>query len=120
MNSRVAKANSLLQKKIAEIIEKDVNDPRLSGQLVTVVKVDISPDLKYAKVFVSIFGAQEAQITLDALNSASGYIRKTLAHKIEFRNLPNLHFVQDTGAEYSQKIEGILKNISYSSNDEKK
>lgn len=118
MNSRVAKANSLLQKKISEIIAKDINDPRLVGQLVTVAKVDISPDLKYAKVFVSIFGTQEAQTTLDALNSAAGYIRKTLAKKIEFRNLPELHFVKHTGAEYSEKIEGILKNISYSTSAE--
>ena len=112
MSNRVQKANSVLQKHIAEIIQNDLNDPRLSGALVTVSNVNISSDLTYAKVSLSIFGGKP-ELALEAIKNASGYIRKELSKEIKFRALPELAFSLDDSAVYSEKINKMLKKIDY-------
>ena len=114
MSNRLERANSVLQKNISSIIENELHDPRLNGELVTVSKVDISSDLKYAKVFVSILSQDNRQNVLDALNTASNYIARELKARVKFRVLPVLTFLLDTSEDYSEKINSMLKNISYS------
>lgn len=114
MSNRVEKANSVLKREIANIIQNDLSDPRLSGQMVSVTGVSLSPDLSYAKVFVSIFGEKDANETLQAVKSAGGFIRRELASKVKFRTLPELNFLLDTSGEYSQKINGILSGLDFS------
>ena len=113
MSNRVEKANSVLQRKIAQIIESDLNDPRLEGQLITISSVDISSDLTYAKIFLSVFGPKDAQESLSAIQNASGYIRKELSKVLKFRALPELKFILDGSAEYSEKINNMLKKIDF-------
>ena len=113
MSNRVQKANSVLQKHIAEIIQNDLNDPRLSGVLVTVSNVNVSSDLTYARVSLSIFGTDKPQLALEAIKNASGYIRKELSKEIKFRALPELAFSLDDSAVYSEKINKMLKKIDY-------
>lgn len=110
MSNRIEKVNSLLQRNISEIINNDVNDPRIKG-IISVSSVSTTPDLKYAKVFLSIFNQNEQKETLEAIKSASGYIRKLLASKIEFRCVPSLDFALDNSAEYSQKINDIISSL---------
>lgn len=110
MSNRIEKVNSLLQRNISDIINNDVNDPRIKG-IISVSSVSTTPDLKYAKVFLSIFNQNEQKETLEAIKSASGYIRKLLASKIEFRCVPSLDFALDNSAEYSQKINDIISSL---------
>jgi len=110
MSNRMEKVNSLLQRYVSEIINNEINDPRVQG-VISVSSVSTTPDLKYAKVFLSIYNKIGAEETLKAINFASGYIRKLLSSKVEFRTTPSLTFELDTSAEYSQKINDILKSI---------
>ena len=114
MSNRLDRANSVLQKNISSIIENDLNDPRLNGEIITISKVVISSDLKYAKVFVSILSMDNRDKVLEALNNASNFIARELKDRVKFRVLPVLTFILDTGEDYSQKINSLLKNISYS------
>lgn len=114
MNSRIERGNSQLKKKLSEIISFDLSDPRILENMVTVTKVSLSSDLKYAKVFISVYGSGDPQEVLIALKKAEGHIKKLLAGKLEFRMMPTFDFVLDTSEDYSDKINKILKNITYS------
>ena len=114
MNSRIERGNSQLKKKLSEIISFDLSDPRILENMVTVTKVSLSSDLKYAKVFVSVYGSGDTKEVLVALKKAEGHIKKLLAGKLEFRMMPTFDFVLDTSEDYSDKINKILKNITYS------
>jgi ribosome-binding factor A len=114
MNSRIERGNSQLKKKLSEIISFNLSDPRILENMVTVTKVSLSNDLKYAKVFVSVYGSGDPNDVLSALKKAEGHIKKLLAGKLEFRLMPTFDFVLDTSEDYSDKINRLLKNITYS------
>ncbi|MGN0798345.1 MAG: 30S ribosome-binding factor RbfA [Christensenellales bacterium] len=118
MNSRIERGNSQLKKKLSEIISYDLSDPRILDNMVTVTKVSLSSDLKYAKVFVSVYGETNPQEVLSALKRAEGHIKKLLAGKLEFRMMPTFDFVLDTSEDYSEKINKLLKNITYSNQED--
>lgn len=118
MNSRIERGNSQLKKKLSEIISYDLSDPRILENMVTVTKVSLSSDLKYAKVFVSVYGKTDPQEVISALKKAEGHIKKLLAGKLEFRMMPTFDFVLDTSEDYSEKINKLLKNITYSSQED--
>ncbi|MEO8286746.1 MAG: 30S ribosome-binding factor RbfA [Chloroflexota bacterium] len=99
-----------IQQIISVLIQRDLKDPRLG--FVTVTQVDVSQDLKYARVFVSVMGTPEEQkSTMDALASGRGYIRRELASRLEIRAVPELQFRLDRGVEYSDRINRLLNEI---------
>lgn len=93
---RIQKLNSQLQKEIAALIEKGaVKDPRVST-FVTITRVDVSKDLSHAKVWVSTFlSPAQLEMSIDGLNSASGFIQTSIAKKLRLRKFPHLEFVAD-------------------------
>lgn len=103
--------NGEVQRVLAEIIRGEIKDPRI-GELTSVVAVEVAPDLKTCKAWISVLGDEKArQDTLAGLNSAVGFIRSQLARKINLRNTPELHFIMDQSIEYgvsmSKKIDDI-------------
>ena len=118
MSNRLEKVNSLVKRYLSEIISNELNDPRLEGSMITISSVNVSPDLKYAKVFISVYGKTPAQEVLNLIKSAGGYIKKLLAPKLNLRSTPTLDFGLDTTCEYSQKINDIIGNITYSTQPE--
>ncbi len=114
MSNRIEKGNSLLKRALSEVFINELNDPRLLNEMVTISQVRLSPDLKYAKVYVSLYGEKNEKAVLDAIKSASPYIRHALSSKVKFRVLPELHFEIDTSEEHSEKINSLLKTIKYS------
>ncbi len=110
MSNRIEKVNSLLQRYISEIINQKINDPRVTG-IISVSSVSTAADLKHAKISLSIFTTANKQDVLQAIINASGFIRRELAKKIEFRTVPDLTFTLDETAEYSQKINEILNTL---------
>lgn len=99
-----------LKKEIGNIIHDELKDPRLG--FVTVTAVEITPDLKYAKVFFSVLGKEEEiKNTKEALNSAIGFIRRLIAQRIDLRFTPEIIFREDRSSEYSVKIEEVLNEI---------
>jgi len=108
---RVKRLNSLLKEVLAEVIMKEVKDPRMAP-LVTVASVDITNDLHHAKVFVSIMGTdKERRDTLEALESAAGFIATSASKKVVMRYFPSLTFKLDTTVDEQMKIDTLLEKI---------
>ena len=88
-----------------------MKDPRLNA-MISVTRVDTAKELKYAKVFISVFNnASSPKEILKALNNASSFLRNELFKRLKIREVPELHFVYDDSIEYSFKINNILKEI---------
>jgi ribosome-binding factor A len=107
-----------LRKELSIIIHDKIKDPRLG--FVTVVKVELAPDKRFAKVFYSVLGKEEERKkTKEALDSSLGYIRKLVGERIKLRFVPELLFSEDRSLEYSNRIEEILNEIKESAAKEK-
>lgn len=108
---RIKRLNSLLKEVLSEVIMNEVKDPRMAP-LVTVSSVDISNDLHHAKVFVSIIGNEkQRRETLEALDSAAGFISITASKKVVMRYFPSLTFKLDTTVDEQMKIDQLLEKI---------
>lgn len=110
MSRRTQRVADLVRAELAQILLRDLRDPRVS--LATVTSVDVSPDLRHARVQVSVLGAEETRReSLQALEGAGGYIRRQLAHRLRLRVTPELVFELDRGAEHSQRISDLLEGL---------
>ena len=112
-NTRV---NGEVQRVLAEIIRGEIKDPRIS-QWTSVVSVEVAPDLKSCKAWISVLGDEEARkSTLEGLKSAEGYIRRQLAKTVNLRNTPEISFVMDQSIEYgvnmSRRIDEVMAEDS--------
>lgn len=110
-NTRI---NSEVQKELANIIRGGIKDPRVAP-MTCVTDVEVAPDLKTCKVYISVLGDEESRKdTLAGLKNAEGYIRHELAHNLNLRNTPTLTFIADVSTEYgikmSQLIDQVVKN----------
>lgn len=109
---RTARLNSLLKEVISEVIRRDVRNPHVN-ELLTVTRVDITKDLHYAKVYVSVIGdAEQKKATLEALQSAAGFIAVTSSRKVVMRYFPVLTFYLDDSVDKHMRIEELLTQIS--------
>ena len=103
--------NDAVSREICEIL-RDVKDPRISDSFVTVTGADVTADLKYAKVFYSIIGEADEKELARALKSASPFIRRELAARLNLRITPELSFIRDTGTRHGADIAELLHKIS--------
>lgn len=109
---RTDRLNSLLKEVISDVIRRDVQNPHVN-ELMSITRVDITKDLHYAKVYVSVIGSdQEKQETLAALNSAAGFIAVNSSKKVVMRYFPSLTFILDDSVEKHLRIESLLNEIS--------
>jgi len=108
---RTNRVGALLQTALAELLLRDVKDPRV--RMVTVTGVDMSPDLKHARVFVSVPHTTNKEQTdaIKALEHASGFIRRELVERLQLRRVPDLHFTLDLSQEHVERIEQLLKEV---------
>jgi len=108
--SRCDRVAEAIKKEASLIIHDELNDPRLG--FVTVTKVEVTEDLRYAKIFFSVLGKdQDYKKTQEALDSAVGFIRRLIAQRINLRLAPEIIFKEDRSVEYSIKIEEVLNEI---------
>jgi ribosome-binding factor A len=99
-----------IQHEISLILSRDMKDRRIG--FVTVTGVDMSPDLRHAKVFVSAMGSEaEKRSSLETLNHATGWIRRELGRRIRMKFLPEIVFYADTSQEYGERIDRLLDKI---------
>ncbi len=112
MARRIERINEEVKKELSKLIKNDIKDPRIS-EMVSITNVKVTNDLRYAKVYVSIYGTQQQQEdTIEGLESAGGYLRKEIGKKIRLRYIPELIFELDNSIEYGMHIESILKDIN--------
>lgn len=109
-SNRMDKINEELKKELSVIIDNNLKNPHITG-IISVTKVKTSPDLRYARVYISLLNCKNVKETLDGLKSASGFMRSELARRINLRYTPELRFEIDDSMEYGARIENILKNI---------
>ena len=107
MSIKNERINSNMQKEISYIIANEVKNPNV--KFVTVTAVDVTSDLSYAKVYFTTL--DDSKETLNALKSAKGFIRKSLADRVELRHIPELEFIYDESIEYGNRIEEKIKEI---------
>lgn len=104
------KVNDVVMRELAQIL-RDIKDPRVSP-MTSVLNVEVAPDLKNCKVWISVLGSpEEGKRTMEGIRSANGFIRSELAHRVNLRNTPELHFILDDsiayGVEMGHKIDEV-------------
>ena len=111
MSRRTERLNALFRSEISSLIVRGIKDPRISG-VVTVTRVDITNDLSYATVFVSVYGSDsEKRNTIKALKSATGFIRRELLSRITIRLMPALRFKLDESIERGNEILELIDSL---------
>lgn len=108
-NTRI---NMEVQRELSQIIRLEIKDPRIHP-LTTVVSVEVTPDLKHCKAYISILGDEEAgKATIEGLKSAEGYIRRELARRINLRNTPEVKFILDQSIEYGVNMSRLIDEVT--------
>ena len=108
-NTRI---NGEVQKVLSEIIRTEIKDPRINP-MTSVVTVEVAPDLKTCKAYISVLGDEAAQKdTLAGLKSAEGYIRTKLAHTVNLRNTPQIRFILDQSIEYGVNMSKLIDDVN--------
>lgn len=109
-SQRINRINEDVKRELADIF-RTLKDPRIAP-LVSIVRVDVSGDLSYAKIYVSAIGSENAtENTVKGLKSAAGYIRKELSERLYIRKTPELKFIADGSISHGAEISRILKDI---------
>lgn len=107
-NTRI---NGEVLKELSKIIQNEIKDPRIAP-MTSVVAVEVAPDLKTCKAYISVFGTEEAAAdTLAGLKSAEGYIRRQLARTINLRNTPEIRFILDQSIAYGVTMSRMIDDV---------
>ena len=107
-NTRI---NGEVLKELSQIISREIKDPRIHP-MTSVVEVEVTPDLKFCKAYISVLGDKKAQEdTLAGLKRAVGFIRRELARRVNLRNTPELTFVMDQSIEYGVTMSKIISDV---------
>ena len=114
-NNRMGRIDEEFKKEISNIIAYDLKNPNITG-MISVTKVNVTNDLKYAKVFVSILNSKNIKETLAGLKKSSGFVRSELAKRVNLRNTPEIIFELDDSIAYGARIDTILKDIMKNNN----
>ena len=110
-NTRI---NEEVHHALSNIIRGEIKDPRIHP-MTSVVSVEVAPDLKTCKAYISVLGDEQAQKdTLAGLRSAEGYIRRTLAKTVNLRNTPEIRFIMDQSIEYGVKMSKLIDDVNRS------
>lgn len=113
MNTRGERIRKTLIKEISEIIQQRIKDPRIQGNIISVTDVELSPDYRYARVYISVFGdKEEKEAKIEAIEESAPFIRKEIGRRVRLRYTPELKFILDESLEKGRKITDILDKIS--------
>lgn len=118
-NRRVSRVSSLIKREIGQMLLHDIKDDRVGTGMVSVTSVDVSGDLQHAKIFVSIYGNEQAQLeTMAGLQSSAGFVRRELGQRMRLRRTPEVVFLQDHSLERGDKMVHLLNQIKETLPDE--
>ena len=108
-NTRI---NMEVQRDLSQIIRSEIKDPRIHP-LTSVVAVEVTPDLKYCKAYISVLGDEEAgKATIEGLRSAASFVRRELAHRVNLRNTPEIKFILDQSIEYGVNMSKLIDEVT--------
>jgi ribosome-binding factor A len=110
---RVERVASLIKREVSHMLMGDIKDDRVGAGMVSVTDVDVSGDLQHAKVFVSIYGTEEARTaTMEGLKAATGFVRSELGQRIRLRRTPEILFKEDTSMERGTRVLSLINQLS--------
>jgi ribosome-binding factor A len=111
-NRRISRVSSLIKREVSQMLLNGIKDDRVGAGMVSITDVDVSGDLQHAKIFVSIYGTEEAKTeTMEGLKSSIGYVRKELGHRMNLRRTPEIIFLEDRSLERGDRMLNLLNEI---------
>jgi ribosome-binding factor A len=111
---RVARVAELIRREVSQMLFSDIKDERVGTGMVSVTDVDVSGDLQHAKIFVSIYGSDEARAeTMEGLRSATGFVRSELGKRVRLRRTPEIMFMEDRGIERGSRVLSLINQLSH-------
>ena len=117
-NRRVSRVASLIQEEVSQMVLHEIKDDRVGAGMVSVTDVDVSGDLQHAKIYVSIYGTDEARAeTMAGLKSATGYVRRELGRRVRLRRTPEVVFIEDRALERGDRMLALLNQLSQERQD---
>ena len=112
-NRRISRVAELIKREVSQMLLHDIKDDRVGAGIVSVTDVDVSGDLQHAKIFVSIYGTDEARAeTMAGLKSATGYVRSELGHRVRLRRTPEVVFQEDRSIERGTRVLSLLNQLN--------
>ena len=115
-SNRIGRINEEVQKELASLI-RNLKDPRVQDTMISITHVEVTPDLRYAKVYASFLQEDRAADALKGLKSASGYLRRELGHALNLRYTPELQWALDDSITYGAKLLELINSLEVNSND---
>ena len=116
-SNRIAIINEEIQKELSALL-RTVKDPRVSGTMISITRVETTPDLRYAKVYVSFLEEDKAKEAMKGLQSAGGYLRREVGNDLKLRYTPELVWALDDSITYGAKMLEIINNLPYGEHDD--
>ena len=115
-SNRIGRINEEIQKELSSLI-RNLKDPRVQNTMISITHVETTPDLRYAKVYVSFLQEEKAKDALKGLKSASGYLRRELGRALQLRYTPELNWALDDSITYGAKMMKLINSLEVSSDD---
>jgi len=116
-SNRIGRINEEIQRELADLI-RSLKDPRVQT-MISITQVETTPDLRYAKIFVSVFDKEKTRDALKGLKSAGGFLRRELGARLQLRYTPELQFVEDDSIEHGAHIFDLISKL-HQAEEEKK
>ena len=116
-SNRIGRINEEIQKELSSAI-RNLKDPRLQNTMISITHVEATPDLRYAKIYVSFLEENKANDALKGLKSASGYLRRELGSALQLRYTPELVWALDDSITYGAKLLSLINSLEVKSDDE--
>ena len=116
-SNRINRINEEIQKELAQLL-RTVKDPRVADTMISITRVETTPDLRYTKVYVSFLQSEKAEDALKGLKSAAGYLRRQLGTNLQLRYAPEIVWAHDDSITYGAKMLDIINNLPYGEHDD--
>lgn len=111
-NRRVARVAELIRREVSQMLTRGIKDDRVGIGMVSVTNVVVSGDLQHAKIYVSVYGTEEAKAaTMEGLGSATSFVRRELGQRLQLRRTPEVLFIEDRGLEQGDQVLNLLSKL---------
>ena len=116
-SNRIGRINEEIQKELASLL-RNLKDPRVQDTMISITRVETTPDLRYAKVYVSFLEENKAKDAMKGLQSAGGWLRREVGNELKLRYTPELVWALDDSITYGAKMLEIINNLPYGNHDD--
>lgn len=117
---RISRVGALIQEEVSQMVLYELKDERVGAGMVSITLVDVSGDLQHAKIYVSVYGTDEArEETMAGLKSATGFVRRELGKRMRLRRTPEITFIEDRGIERGAQVLNLLNQLSHERENKK-